>query len=116
MRAKLTYVGLIYALLLAVLAQAAHAADGYAIGLKRVTYVDKTRPIKATMGFAGSPDRRLDVMVWYPVKPGTVRDGRNMGSWRHNAAVENAPIAAGGPWPLVIYSHGTLGAPTTRCT
>jgi predicted dienelactone hydrolase len=34
-----------------------------------------------------------------------------MGSWRPNAAIENAPIAAGGPWPLVIYSHGTFGRP-----
>jgi len=48
-----------------------------------VTYVDETRGIKASQGFAGSETRRLDLKVWYP--------------------------EGGGPWPLIIYSHGTFG-------
>jgi predicted dienelactone hydrolase len=48
------------------------------------SFVDQSRTIKATMGFTGSPDRRIDVQVWHP--PGQ-----------------------GGPWPLVVLSHGTFG-------
>ena len=51
---------------------------------KRVlTLVDTSRKIKASMGFAGSETRRIDVKVWVP--------------------------AGKGPFPLVIYSHGTFG-------
>ena len=42
------------------------AEPEYAVGAHRVTFIDETRPIKATMGFAGSPTRRLDVAIWYP--------------------------------------------------
>lgn len=47
------------------------------------SYVDTTRSIKKSMGFAGSETRRLDVKVWYP-------NGK-------------------GPFPLVVYTHGTFG-------
>jgi len=80
----------------ALMAQAAHAADRtYEIGTKRMTFIDSTRSIKAAAGFAGSPHRRIDVIVWYPAR----------------RAADDAPLADGGPWPLVIYSHGTFGAP-----
>lgn len=48
-----------------------------------LTLVDTSRKIKASMGFAGSETRRIDVKVWVP-------KGK-------------------GPFPLVIYSHGTFG-------
>lgn len=51
---------------------------------RQVSFIDETRSVKASMGFAGSETRRIDVKVWYPAK------GK-------------------GPWPLVIYSHGTFG-------
>ncbi len=53
-------------------------------GARQMSYVDETRPIKASMGFAGSATRRIDVRVWQP--------------------------AGTGPFPLVIYSHGTFGS------
>jgi predicted dienelactone hydrolase len=65
----------------------------FPIGEKHVTYTDESRPIKASMGFAGSPTRRLDVLVWYPA----------------TTAGADAPIATGGPWPLLLFSHGTYG-------
>lgn len=66
--------------LCAVSTQAAHGK-----GLERqLSLVDETRAVKASMGFAGSKTRRIDVKVWYPA------EGK-------------------GPWPLVIYSHGTFG-------
>jgi len=61
--------------------------DG-AVAMSERSYVDKTRSIKASMGFAGSDTRRLDVKVWYP---------RDKGE---------------GPFPLIIYSHGTFGFAT----
>ena len=51
------------------------------------TFVDDTRPIKASMGFAGSDTRRLDVTVWSPID-----------------SLEQTKR------PLVIYSHGTFGS------
>lgn len=81
--------------LLGLLAAQAVAAEtaGFPIGEKHVTYTDESRPIKASMGFAGSPTRRLDVLVWYPA----------------TKAGADAPIARGGPWPLLLFSHGTYG-------
>ncbi|MGE3693046.1 MAG: alpha/beta hydrolase family protein [Novosphingobium sp.] len=66
---------------------------GYLLGEKHVSYTDESRPIKASMGFAGSPTRRLDVLVWYPAAKGGI-DGA---------------AAKGGPWPLLLFSHGTYG-------
>ncbi|MBU6269490.1 MAG: hypothetical protein KGN34_18235 [Sphingomonadales bacterium] len=50
----------------------------------RLAFTDTTRGIRASAGFAGSADRRLDVLAWTPATPG--------------------------PWPLAIYCHGTDGA------
>jgi predicted dienelactone hydrolase len=93
MRRSLHGIRLVILLLVAALAQAAQA--DYPIGVKHMTWIDKTRSIEPAMGFAGAPERRLDVIVWYPA----------------SAAAENAPTAKRGPWPLVIYSHGTFGQP-----
>jgi predicted dienelactone hydrolase len=76
-----------------------HAAmaeeSDYGVAQRNVTYIDKTRPIKAWGSFQGTPDRRLDLIVWYPTKQG---------------AGKNAETSArGGPWPLVLYAHGTMG-------
>lgn len=71
--------------LLALLTPAASAADGPDMLLASKSFTDATRPIKATMGFAGSADRRIDVQIWYPDVP------------------------AGQRLPLVVYSHGTFG-------
>lgn len=72
--------------LAALLAQPALAGPG--VASRQASWTDESRPVKATMGFAGAAARRIDVRVWYPAV-----DGR---------------IAPGGPFPLVIYSHGTF--------
>lgn len=73
-------------LLLVCLPQAARAEHHESVvATSARSYVDETRSIKATMGFAGSETRRLDVKVWYPA-------GERVG-----------------PYPLIIYSHGTFG-------
>jgi predicted dienelactone hydrolase len=70
------------ALLIALIAPAALARDP-APAARQLSMVDESRTVKASMGFAGSPTRRIDVRVWLP--------------------------AGAGPFPLVIYSHGTFG-------
>jgi predicted dienelactone hydrolase len=70
----------------------------FAVGHRQASFTDESRPVKATMGFAGASVRRIDVMIWYPSAKGAPESA-------------DAPIASGGPWPLVIYSHGTNGHP-----
>lgn len=81
-------IGLVFSVLLAPLSAAA-AEAALPIASKTVTFTDTARPVKASSGFAGAPVRRLDVMVWYPAVKAS--DGRK--------------------WPLIVYSHGTNGAP-----
>jgi predicted dienelactone hydrolase len=71
------------------------AEERYAIGRMALSVIDESRPIMASAGFAGAPQRRLDVIVWYPAR----------------TAGEKVPVAPGAPRPLVIYSHGTWGQP-----
>ena len=78
------------------------AAAGMAagdVGLARETFVDSSRPTRASPPFAGAPDRRLDTWIWYPAAGGG-----------GGAPAADAP-RADGPWPLVVYSHGTGGRP-----
>jgi predicted dienelactone hydrolase len=74
-------------------------AEARGIGERTASYVDATRAIKPSNGFSGSKDRRIDVLIWYPTdEAGT-------------EPATDAPVASGGPRPLVIYSHGTFGTP-----
>jgi predicted dienelactone hydrolase len=75
-----------------------HAAEA-GIGLAREVFVDAARPTKASPPFAGAPDRRLDTWIWYPAAAAD------------EEPVADAPVATGGPWPLILYSHGTYGRP-----
>lgn len=87
---------LILAMLLALIAPAAQAKEtDLAIGMRQVSYVDESRPIRKSMGFEGAATRRLDLRVWYPADASQRSDP--------------ATLANGGRFPLVIYSHGTFG-------
>ena len=77
-------------------AQASAKVPDYGIGVRHISFVDGARGIRAAGGFGGSADRRVDVTVWYPAK--------NAGG-----PLADAAPAAGGPWPLVFYGHGTNG-------
>jgi predicted dienelactone hydrolase len=70
------------------------AGDGtYGVGSHTFTFVDTTRATPANgPGYAGEPTRTLTVSVWYPVANG--QDG------------PDAMLARGGPFPLVVHSHG----------
>jgi predicted dienelactone hydrolase len=78
---------------------ASAGAEPQGVGLSRLRFVDPSRSTKAVAAFPGTPDRRIDVLIWYPA-PSAGPD-----------PVENVPLADGGPRPLVVYSHGTYGAP-----
>ena len=86
----------------ALFAQVAAAQErGFSVGEKHITLTDETRLVKAANGFAGAPVRRIDVTVWYPAEPAR--------SAKSAAKPASPRIAKGGPWPLIIYSHGTYG-------
>ena len=84
------------AVLCAALALPAVASD-YVVGSRQMTFIDETRQVKPAPGFAGAATRRLDVIVWYPAEAGS------------GGLADTPSLAADGPWPLVIYSHGTFG-------
>jgi predicted dienelactone hydrolase len=75
---------------------AAFLAPGpYAVGIRSLTLVDSTRQTPPHNGLPGLPSRTLPTQVWYPAV-GTAGA----------APVPDASLAAGGPFPLVINSHG----------
>jgi dienelactone hydrolase len=49
--------------------------------------------------------RPLETTIWYPTNPGAGPIAAQQ------AAVLDAPLAAGGPYPLVLFSHGSCGFP-----
>jgi predicted dienelactone hydrolase len=72
----------------------AYIADGAkGVGYHTFTFVDGSRPTPPNGSYPGAPDRTLPVDVWYPssIPPGN--------------PTRDAPLA-GGPHPLVLYSHG----------
>lgn len=85
---------------LAVHGEGRSGTESVALGLAREVFIDASRPTKASPPFKGAPDRRLDTWIWYPAAAGTV-----------GGPVLDAPLGEGGPWPLIIYSHGTYGRP-----
>ncbi len=95
----------------------------YAIGVRTIQATDKNRPdiLKTTEGGpVARYDRALTLEVWYPASLGASE--RPGGEYRaitrnpavtatlHGRAVRDAtPLGAGGPFPLVIISHGYPG-------
>ena len=75
---------------------AAFLAPGpYAVGVRSLTLVDSSRPTPAHAGLPALPSRMLPTQIWYPATgPGGA------------APVADAPLASGGPFPLIANSHG----------
>ncbi len=72
----------------------AAARGAYGVGLRTLDMVDPSRPTAPNRDYAGSPQREMQVDVWYPVAAGTPddQDGRL--------------DASGGPYPLIVFAHG----------
>jgi len=76
-----------------------HTADyvapgSFAVGEHTFTFVDASRATPPNGSYAGAPTRTLPTVVWYPAAGHA--DGTTI----------DAAIAAGGPFPLVLHSHG----------
>jgi predicted dienelactone hydrolase len=66
----------------------------YGVGVTTFTMVDTSRPTAANHDAPASPERTMDVEVWYPART-SESEGRD-------AALD----ASGGPYPLIIFAHG----------
>ena len=92
----------------------------YAVGVKTIKMVNP-RQLDIAKSKAGEPmpvyDRPLTVEVWYPAsgQPGNgqyrvfTRDGKTEVTLNGRAVREAPPELAGGPYPLLIISHGYPG-------
>jgi len=73
-------------------------AGAYAPGFREIVYV------KDSVNSPGTP-RTLATSIWYPAPAGS-------GPVANTGGVTNAPVdASGGPYPLVLFSHGSCGYP-----
>ena len=57
----------------------------------------------------GPNGRSLPCAVWYPIPEGTTGESFVYVGFIPREAIQGAPIAEGGPWPLVLFSHGNRG-------
>jgi dienelactone hydrolase len=71
---------------------AAFAARGsFAVGMRVLSLVDTTRTTPPHAGLPGAATRTIETVVWYPA-----------------SASDPMHVADGGPFPLVVSSHGLL--------
>jgi len=72
----------------------------FGIGVRRITFT------KDSASNPGTP-RPLETVIWYPTQPGAGPVDPLLGG------VVGAPLSTdGGPWPLLMFSHGSCGTPT----
>lgn len=76
------------------------AVGRHAVGVRTETHVDPARPTSAVGTFAGAPDRTIPVTIWYPAVGDPADDPAAA------AVADAAPDRRGGPYPLVLFSHG----------
>jgi predicted dienelactone hydrolase len=71
----------------------------FGIGVRTIRYV------KDSVVAPGTP-RTLDTLIWYPTTPGAAPINASLGG------VVDAPLeGSGGPYPLLMFSHGSCGHP-----
>ncbi len=71
----------------------------YAVGTRRVTFVDASRPTLAFAANPALPTRTLETVVFYPAD----------GSPGEGAREAAPPATADGPFPLIVFAHGSGG-------
>jgi pimeloyl-ACP methyl ester carboxylesterase len=67
------------------------------VGITTRTFVDATRATPANGSAPAQPSRTLPTEIWYPTSA----------SGAAGTTVRDAPLAAGGPYPLVLFVHGS---------
>ncbi|CCE00389.1 alpha/beta fold hydrolase [Bradyrhizobium sp. STM 3809] len=77
------------------------------VGFRQGRFEDASRT-----NWDGDGPRPVDWFAWYPAADDAVEAGLSIAPWpegwfKAGPAALNAPLAANGPYPLVVYSHGT---------
>ncbi|MDQ4070203.1 MAG: hypothetical protein M3203_12150 [Actinomycetota bacterium] len=75
---------------------ASRSSPGFAVGTRVETLVDTTRSTEGRGEAPGQPSRTLETLVYYPA-------AGNAGG----EPTPDAPAAARGPFPLIVFSHGS---------
>ncbi len=81
--------------------ESAGEANDYGVGVRDDVFVDDTRPTPSSGDQPGTDTRILESLVFYPTD-GDPSDG---------PVVDAMPDRAGGPYPLIVFSHGLGGTP-----
>ena len=68
-------------------------SGAHQVGVLDITFEDRARPIVANAKHAAAPARTLPTSIYYPTSGPAPLFGA-------------APLASGGPFPLLVYSHG----------
>jgi dienelactone hydrolase len=76
------------------------ALGSYAVGVTTRTFIDHTRITPANGAEPEHPERSLATDIWYPTP----------GDSTSTAMTRDAPLAPGGPWPLVLFVHSSQGS------
>jgi predicted dienelactone hydrolase len=71
------------------------------VGVTTRTWIDTSRPTPANGTAATQTSRTLVTEIWYPTPPTTAA-----------SPVRDAPLAPGGPYPLVLFVHGSSSGRT----
>jgi len=72
--------------------------------------VDEPPKVGVTfINIEGAAERTLPTAIWYPADPATQGEAIQYAGFLARDAIEDAPVASGGPWPLIIFSHGNTG-------
>ncbi len=61
-----------------------------------------------TIQVQGPAGRVLPTSIWYPTPPDTPGTPVIYQGFLPREAIQDAPIADGGPWPLIAFSHGNF--------
>jgi dienelactone hydrolase len=69
----------------------------YPVGTRSVVFVDASRPTAANGLYRATASRTLPTLILYPAR-------------RHTRWLAPSPARRGGPFPLVVFSHGFLGS------
>jgi hypothetical protein len=80
------------------------AGVGVPVGVTTRTWVDMARSTPANGTAPALPSRTLVTEVWYPTPAAGVPAGET--------TVRDAPLAPGGPYPLVLFVHGSSASRT----
>ena len=77
----------------------------WSVGVTTRTFVDPTRPTPANGTAPAQTSRTLVTEIWYPAGP--AEDGGADDAVAPITPTRDVPIASGGPFPLVLFVHGS---------